>query len=119
MSTPLDCLLAQESVVEKSDYPALVLGGPRRDPGDMLAVRDFPDLLRLSGRGVEGLVRPSFSAALATLAVDEEHVRRRDPRGLALQARGRKPVREDGERGGECELRRQIQEPADNPGFAS
>ena len=41
MSTPLDCLLAQESVVEKSDYPALVLGGPRRDPGDMLAVRDF------------------------------------------------------------------------------
>jgi hypothetical protein len=48
-----------------------------------LAVRDFPDLLRLAGGRVEQLVRLFLGAVLALLAVDEEEGGRRDLGDLA------------------------------------
>ena len=43
----------EERSVEEADHAALVFGRLGRDPGDVLAVRDFPDLLRLARGGVE------------------------------------------------------------------
>src|SRR5215212_1950551 len=77
--------VAEQVLVEEADHAAVVLRGCGRDPGDVLAVRDLPDLLRLAGGGVEALVRLRLGAALAVLAVDEEAGRRSDSADLALQ----------------------------------
>src|SRR3954453_5371473 len=84
-----------ESAVEERDDALFVFSGAGGDSGDVLAAGDLPDLLRLAGGRVEGLVRPLLGASLAVLAVDEEHRRGGDPGDLALQARGRKRVRQD------------------------
>ena len=99
--------LPEQRVVEEAHDAALVLLRRGGDPGHVLAVRDLPDLLRLARGGVEALVRHGLRAALAVLAVDEEHGRRRDLRHVALQARWRKLVREDRQGRGEHELGRE------------
>src|SRR5207342_2604192 len=81
---------SSQLAVEEADHPALVFRRLGRDPGDVLAVRDLPDLLRLAGDGVERTVWLLLRPALAVLAVDEEAGRRRDLRHLAFQARRRR-----------------------------
>src|SRR4029078_10358320 len=48
---------SSQLAVEERDHPALVLGRLGRDPGDVLAVRALPELLRSARGGVEALVR--------------------------------------------------------------
>ena len=92
----------QQGAVEERDHAPLVLRRLRLDAGDVLAVRDLPDLLRVAGRRVEVLVRLPLAAALALLAVDEEDGSRSDLLDLALQARRGQVVREEGGREGDA-----------------
>src|SRR5215210_5522074 len=82
-------------MVEEADDTPLVLLRARGNAGDVLAVRDFPDLFRLPGGRIEDLVRLCLGAVLPLLAVDEEDGVWRDLGNFALQAWWGQGVRED------------------------
>src|SRR6185503_4091617 len=85
-------LLLQESLVEESDDPALVLARPCLGPADVGHPRDLPHGLGLAGRLVEVLAE--VLAALTALGIDEEHWARCDALNYVLQVWWRGVVRE-------------------------
>src|SRR5215204_4155474 len=85
-------LLLQESLVEKSDDPALVLARPSLGAADVASLRNLPDVLGLAGRFVEVLAE--LLAALPAGCVDEVDRAGCDALDHVVQVRWGRIVRE-------------------------